>query len=383
MHRRQGISVLKQYLLLIRLPNLFTAPANVLSGYFAVSFTLNSTVSVGDHVDALAASHILQLCLLMLSSVLLYISGTVMNDYFDLKTDLKERPERPLPSGMVSTRKALLIALVCMVSGNLLAFCADTVSLLVSVLLSIVIFGYNFKLKNTTCSLVGPITMGVARAVNAVLGASPFFFVLASPADSSGISSNFATYPWLRLSFVSLSLFIYVIAISLLSKREVPYFSTTSLGRSAERGEEKDIRRSEEKEEEKYKEVLQNPNKKSQDNRNLSVIEKANTAQAIKTSFLIIFLLIAIVVIATFLEVFKEQLLIGLFLLSAIMIWTFRQAAIKNNSSAIQTAIKRMVISIIVLDSAFIAGFTGSYLGYLTLLLLVPSTLIAKKLYVT
>jgi 4-hydroxybenzoate polyprenyltransferase len=375
--------VLKQYLLLIRLPNLFTAPANVLSGYFAVSFTLNSTVSVGDHVDPLAASHILQLCLLILSSVLLYISGTVMNDYFDLKTDLKERPERPLPSGMVSTRKALLIALVCMVSGNVLAFCADTVSLLVSVLLSIVIFGYNFKLKNTTSSLVGPITMGVARAVNAVLGASPFFFVLASPAGMSGVSSNLATHPLLRLSFVSFSLFIYVIAISLLSKREVPAFSTSPLGRSAERGEEKDIRRSEEKEEEKYKEVLQNPNKKSQDNRNLSVIEKANTAQTIKTSFLIVFLLIAIVVIATFLEVFKEQLLIGIFLLSAIMIWTFRQAAIKNNSSAIQTAIKRMVISIIVLDSAFIAGFTGSYLGYLTLLLLVPSTLIAKKLYVT
>jgi len=348
-----------------------------------VSFALNSTVSVGDYVDPLAASHILQLCLLILSSVLLYSSGTVMNDYFDLKTDLKERPERPLPSGMVSTRKALLIALVCMVSGNVLAFCADTVSLLVSVLLSIVIFGYNFKLKNTTCSLVGPITMGVARAVSAVLGASPFFFVLASPADSSGISSNFATYPWLRLSFVSFSLFIYVIAISLLSKMEVPAFSTSPLGRSAERGEEKDRRRSEEREEEKYKEVLQNPNKKSQDNRNLSVIENANTAQTIKTSFLIVFLLIAIVVIATFLEVFKEQLLIGIFLLSAIMIWTFTQAAIKNNSSAIQTAIKRMVISIIVLDSAFIAGFTGSYLGYLTLLLLVPSTLIAKKLYVT
>lgn len=375
--------MLKQYLLLIRLPNLFTAPANVLSGYFAVSFALNSTVSVGDYVDPLAASHILQLCLLILSSVLLYISGTVMNDYFDLKTDLKERPERPLPSGMVSTRKALLIALVCMVSGNVLAFCADTVSLLVSVLLSIVIFGYNFKLKNTTSSLVGPITMGVARAVNAVLGASPFFFVLASPAGTSGVSSNLASHPLLRLSFVSFSLFIYVIAISLLSKREVPAFSTSPLGRSAERGEEKDIRRSEEKEEEKYKEVLQNPNKKSQDNRNPSIIEKANTAQTIKTSFLIVFLLIAIVVIATFLEVFKEQLLIGIFLLSAIMIWTFRQAAIKNNSSAIQTAIKRMVISIIVLDSAFIAGFTGSYLGYLTLLLLVPSTLIAKKLYVT
>jgi 4-hydroxybenzoate polyprenyltransferase len=377
--------VLKQYLLLIRLPNLFTAPANVLSGYFAVSFALNTTISIGHHVDPLAPSHILQLCLLILSSILLYISGIVMNDYFDIKTDLKERPERPLPSGMVSTRRALLIALACMVSGNLAAFCASTISLLVSVLLSTVIFAYNFKLKNATSYLVGPITMGVARAVNAVLGASPFFFVLASPADTRGISSNFATDPLLRLAFVSLSLFIYVIAISLLSKREVTAFTTSPLGRSEEQEEEKEIggREGEGGEEEKYKGVLQNRNKKSQENRNLSVIEKANTGQTIKTSFLIVFLLIAIVVVATFLGVFKEQLLIGLFLLSAIMIWTFRQVAIRNNSSAIQTAIKRMVISIIVLDSAFIAGFTGSYLGYLTLLLLIPSTLIAKKLYVT
>jgi 4-hydroxybenzoate polyprenyltransferase len=374
--------VLKQYLLLIRLPNLFTAPANVLSGYFALSFTLNTTISISDHVDPLAPSHILQLCLLILSSILLYISGIVMNDYFDIKTDLKERPERPLPSGMVSTQKAMLITLACMVSGNLVAFCASTVSLVVSVLLSIVIFCYNFKLKNSTSYLMGPITMGIARAMNAVLGASPFFFVLASPAYTR-ISSNFPIDPLLRIAFVSLSLFIYVIAIGLLSKREVTAFSTSPLGRSEEQEEEKDIRRTEEKEEEKYKEVLQNSHKKSQDNRNLSVIEKANTAQTIKTTFLIVFLLIAIVVVATFLGVVKEQLLIGLFLLSAIMISTFRQVAIKNNSSAIQTAIKRMVISIIVLDSAFIAGFTGSYLGYLTLLLLVPSTLIAKKLYVT
>jgi 4-hydroxybenzoate polyprenyltransferase len=370
--------VLKQYLLLIRLPNLFTAPANVLSGYFAVSFALNSRVSIGDQVDPLAASHILQLCLLIVSSVLLYISGIVMNDYFDIKTDLKERPQRPLPSGMVSTQKAFLITLACMISGNLLAFCASTISLVVSVLLSIVIFGYNFKLKNITSSLVGPITMGVARAVNATLGASPFFFLLlASPADTK-ISSNFASDPLLRLAFVSLSLFIYVISISLLSKREVTAFSTSTLGRSREQEEEK------EEEEEKYKEALQSQNKESQDNRNLSMIEKANTGQTIKTSFLIVFVLIVKVLVATFfLGVFKEQLLIGLFLLSAIMIWTFRQVASKNNSSAIQTAIKRMVISIIVLDSAFVAGLTGSYLGYLTLLLLIPSTLIAKKLYVT
>ena len=75
-----ALLVLRQYLLLVRLPNTFTAPSNILAGYFAVISPSYANVS--------------QLAILMLSSVLLYLSGIVFNDYFDIEIDLKKRPLR-------------------------------------------------------------------------------------------------------------------------------------------------------------------------------------------------------------------------------------------------------------------------------------------------
>ena len=88
----------RQYLLLIRLPNTFTAPSNILTGYFAIT--------------SLAYAHSQQLFILILSSVLIYIAGTVFNDYFDIEIDLKERPYRPLPAGTITKQKAFVIAIV-------------------------------------------------------------------------------------------------------------------------------------------------------------------------------------------------------------------------------------------------------------------------------
>jgi hypothetical protein len=42
-----------------------------------------------------------------------------------------------------------------------------------------------------------------------------------------------------------------------------------------------------------------------------------------------------------------------------------------------------MVISIIVLDSVFISGSIGLYYGLATLLLIIPSIIFSRKLYVT
>ena len=75
---------LKEYLLLIRLPNVFTVPSNILAGYFA-AITLAEADSA--HLVALVAP-----------SCLLYVAGIVLNDYFDIEIDKRERPFRPLPS---------------------------------------------------------------------------------------------------------------------------------------------------------------------------------------------------------------------------------------------------------------------------------------------
>ena len=72
--------MLRDYLLLIRAPNLFTVPSNIFAGYFAVIPTTATdwTITV---IDSLID---LSICI-----------WNCLNDYFDL-IDRKERPNRPL-----------------------------------------------------------------------------------------------------------------------------------------------------------------------------------------------------------------------------------------------------------------------------------------------
>jgi 4-hydroxybenzoate polyprenyltransferase len=296
--------VFRQYLLLIRLPNTFTAPSNILTGYFAIT--------------SLAYAHSQQLFILILSSVLIYIAGTVFNDYFDIEIDLKERPYRPLPAGTITKQKAFVIAIVSLVSANILAFAVSWSSFVISTILSATVISYDFRLKNT---VIGPITMGAARFLNVILGASPALFVLLA-------NNNF----FVRMIFVSLSIFLYVLAISLLSRKE---------------------------------------------------IDGMQTRRTIVGSFFIVFIVIASISFAGFLGIFKMEFFANLILFAGIIIITFRKTKSRNSSLVIQKAIKNMVISIIVLDSVFISGSIGLYYGLATLLLIIPSIIFSRKLYVT
>ena len=93
----------------------------------------------------------------MLSSALLYISGIVFNDYFDIEVDRKERPLRPLVSGIITRKKAFTIAVAAMVTADFLAFTVSIASLIVTIILSATIIGYDCRLKQT---MAGPGTMG-------------------------------------------------------------------------------------------------------------------------------------------------------------------------------------------------------------------------------
>lgn len=307
--------MLRQFLLLVRLPNIFTTPTNILTGYFAV-------VLPSGNVDALQVSY------LIFSSALLYVAGIVFNDYFDIEIDLRERPHRPLPSKSITTKKALLIGIISLLSANLLAFLAGVSSFVVCIVLSAIIIGYDYRLKNT---LIGPIVMGSTRSLNIILGASPVLFAAILTNENILV----------RIMFVSLSLFGYVLSISLLSRKEI-------------------VVRGGEHVEEKY---------------------DANR-QTVVMSFLIVLAVVISITFAVFLGIFKIELFAGLALFSFIMVFTFRQTNFYD-SLTIQTAIKRMVISIIVLDSVFITGLTGSYYGLLTLVLVPAALLSSRKLYVT
>ena len=82
-------STLLGYLQLLRLPNVFTAIADVLMGFLVT----HAVIQPGEGWI---------LALLATTSVLLYMAGMVLNDVFDADVDARERPWRPIPSGRVS-----------------------------------------------------------------------------------------------------------------------------------------------------------------------------------------------------------------------------------------------------------------------------------------
>ncbi len=156
---------MRAYLELVRLPNVFTAMADVMLGFLLT------------HADL---RPVWTFALLLASSSLLYSAGMVLNDLLDVMIDMRERPHRPLPSGRVHLRIAKKLGLGLLAGGVLLGWAASIVASLqggqwqwrsgpAATLLAAAIIAYDRYLKRTA---LGPVAMGTCRLLNVLLGAS-------------------------------------------------------------------------------------------------------------------------------------------------------------------------------------------------------------------
>lgn len=142
---------LSAYARLVRLPNVFTAAADISVGV------------VAGHVPKSTAAFLFG------ASASFYCAGMALNDYFDRNVDAIERPQRPIPRGVVSAIAACGLALALSISGFV---CADVCGLTCffhAFILAILIFAYNIGLKST---IAGPFVMGGCRFTNILLGFS-------------------------------------------------------------------------------------------------------------------------------------------------------------------------------------------------------------------
>src|ERR671934_2252813 len=104
----------RAYAQLVRLPNVFTAIADIGLGWFGA---LAGGVAEGGWPSFV---------LLLGASSSLYAAGMVWNDYFDIEQDRRERPFRPLPSGRVARREAAGLGGL-LLGGGLAFACLATV----------------------------------------------------------------------------------------------------------------------------------------------------------------------------------------------------------------------------------------------------------------
>ena len=185
---------IKNYLTLIRVPNLFTLPSNIMAGYFSSNIENNIEIQT--------------IILLILISGCLYATGVILNDLADRKIDQKERPNRPIPAGKVAPRNAIIFALLLISISVTISLMISNITFVIVFLLISVIFAYDFLLKNSS---VGPVIMGTTRLLNILLGSSPHLMIIAK--DSSD-------YELFRTLTVSLSELAYITGISALSRYE-------------------------------------------------------------------------------------------------------------------------------------------------------------------
>ena len=142
---------LRAYFDLVRLPNLFTAAADVVAGFFfAGGKSEEWLILVG----------------LVAASICLYAGGVVLNDVCDAEQDAGERPHRPIPSGLVLRSAALQLAGSLLATGIFLAAIVSWQALLVAVAIVVCIISYNL-FKQTP---LAPLLMGLCRAFNLLLG---------------------------------------------------------------------------------------------------------------------------------------------------------------------------------------------------------------------
>jgi 4-hydroxybenzoate polyprenyltransferase len=137
---------LRDHLRLARISNSPTVVSNALAGAaLAASLVFNSTIV---YVE--------------IAMVLFYTAGMYLNDILDYEIDLRQRAERPLPTGAIAKSEAWAVTVILFLVGLLLLGLAGTRPMLAGVVLIGAIALYDAWHKGNPA---GPFLMGFTRVL--------------------------------------------------------------------------------------------------------------------------------------------------------------------------------------------------------------------------
>jgi 4-hydroxybenzoate polyprenyltransferase len=197
-----GLAILQ----LLRLPNVFTALADVAMGFLVTQGSLQP-----GHLFALVAA----------GSCSLYLAGMVLNDVFDAEVDARERPDRPIPSGRVSLLAANILGWGLLLGGVAVGWGASLAAAdwrpgVVATLLGASVVLYDGVLKRTP---LAPLLMGACRTLNVLLGMS-----LAVEGKPFGLAAETAVATPRMLSMaewmVAAGIGVYIVGVTIFARTE-------------------------------------------------------------------------------------------------------------------------------------------------------------------
>ena len=173
----------------MRPANVVTSVADVLAGIAISGFFINGGIEF------------ISVLLLCISTIGLYAGGIVFNDIFDAELDKVERPERAIPSGAINIGEAIILGSVLLLLGIISALSFSTISGALALMITIAALTYNKFSKHHL--FIGPLNMGLCRALNLLLGLSIVPIALEE---------------WYFLGIIPL---IYIFSITMISQGEV------------------------------------------------------------------------------------------------------------------------------------------------------------------
>jgi 4-hydroxybenzoate polyprenyltransferase len=294
---------------------------------FPAVFTALADVAAGYAVagHAVHAARIdpFVLALLLMTSAGLYLAGMVFNDVFDREIDARERPGRPIPSGRVPLDQAVILGGMLMVVGIGAAAAAGESSLIVALLLTAAIFAYDGWLKATP---LGPVAMGACRFLNVLLGAS------GHPEAITVWRDGWSLAPF----WVAAGMGLYIAGVTWFAREEAGRSRRAPLVGGA---------------------VLLNVGLLVL----MGWIADRLAGEANRVAFLLAFLLIAATI--------DRRALAGI---------------ADPEPAAVQTAVRMMLLSIIVIDAVLVMAAGGDVVfAVCTAALLIPATTLGRWIYVT
>ena len=137
-------------------------PGNALMGAIAIILVaiIDKTISI-------------PIILAMIAVFFETAAGNVINDYFDYKIDLINKPERPIPSGRISPKNGrnygYLLFLLGTICGFLISYLTNNwIPFAIVLVADIVLYLYAYKLKSTP--LIGNLTVGFMTGFGFVFG---------------------------------------------------------------------------------------------------------------------------------------------------------------------------------------------------------------------
>ncbi len=178
------------FLRLTRPANIVTAISDILAGITIAT----ALVPSGTDYESMV--------FLVLATVGLYGGGVVMNDVFDAELDAVERPERPIPSGLISKSEAGIFGLVLLILGVVAAsFVSFVPAGIIALTIAIAAVVYDKWSKHH--SIMGPLNMGLCRGLNLLLGMS---------------AAGTAVFDF---AYIGVAPIVYIAAITMISRGEV------------------------------------------------------------------------------------------------------------------------------------------------------------------